>query len=351
MLGLALGCGPVEALRESLEQRAGRALLAVRYGAPAGEPAPPPGHELPWLEVPNPVVGGGAWLELWWSGRRGAVERGRRGDIAWADDGEVLFGALARPLDEGVERAALTAYRELLSLAHERGRPHLLRMWNYLPGINREDAPSAAGERGGVERYRAFNAGRAHAFVERYGAEAAARFSASSAVGSSGAELRIAFAAARAPGRHVENPRQVSAWLYPPLYGPVAPTFARATRLPPALGGGLLLSGTASVLGHETRFPGELAPQLEETLVNIDAVLDAAAAAEGRPEGPLGGAGARFDLVKVYLRERGDFDAVRSALAARWPAATPVLYLEADICRGDLRLEIEGVALDALRPS
>jgi chorismate lyase/3-hydroxybenzoate synthase len=197
------------------------------------------------------------------------------------------------------------------------------------------------------ERYRLFNAGRARAFAERCGAGAAeVRFSASSAVGAPGEELRTAFLAAASPALHLENPRQTRAYRYPRAYGPAPPSFSRATVASVELGGAFFLSGTASIVGHETRHAGSIARQLEETLANIGTMIEEARAASGRSIPPL----ARFDLVKVYLRHAAHLAPVRAALAGALEPGTPALFLEADICRSDLLVEIEGVAALATDP-
>jgi chorismate lyase/3-hydroxybenzoate synthase len=304
-------------------------LLAVGYGAPGGDWGR---SASPWLAVPNRVLGGGASVELWRSPR--PVRWFRRGTLAWAEDGDLLAGCLLRPASGDVEAATRDHFAELLELLAARGYPHLLRVWNYLPAIN-------AGE-GDEETYRRFNAGRARAFAERFGEEGAPRrYPAASTVGTPGVDLRTAFLACVAPPERVENPRQVRAYRYPPRYGRVAPSFSRATVAPPGLAGALFLSGTASIAGHETRFAGSVEDQLAETLVNLEAVIEAARPASPRPPAPLAG----LDLVKVYLRHAGDAARVRAALARALDPATPVVLLEADICRRDLLIEIDGFAL------
>jgi hypothetical protein len=47
--------------------------------------------------------------------------------------------------------------------------------------------------------------------------------------------------------------------------------------------------------------------------------------------------------MKVYLRELADQPAVAALLTAEL-GAVPTLYLEGDICRPELRLEIEAIA-------
>jgi hypothetical protein len=76
-------------------------------------------------------------------------------------------------------------------------------------------------------------------------------------------------------------------------------------------------------------------------LRNVEQVLERARLASARDLPGLGG----FDLVKVYLRDRDRLDAVTGALASALGTETPVLVLEADICRTDLLVEIDGFAL------
>ncbi len=133
------------------------------------------------------------------------------------------------------------------------------------------------------------------------------------------------------PGTQVENPRQVSAYRYPPAYGPKSPSFSRGTVPPPDWGRAFFLSGTASVVGHATTHVGEPLGQLEETLSNIGALLDGPAA----DAGAKCGGSLRFDLLKIYLRRPEHFPAIRDALAPRLDPATVAVYLQADICRAE----------------
>ncbi len=324
---LGLTFGPAAAVETELARAGERALLVARYGAPAAA-APCAG---PLLDVPNRRLDGGAALEFWWSDRE--VTRGRNGAVDWAEDGVTLAGAVRWPLADALESETREHFGELLDLLAARGYPHLQRVWNYLPGINDEQA--------GVERYRLFNAGRARAFEERFGERAAeARYSSSSAVGAPGDELVTGFIAARSPGRHLENPRQTPAFRYPAIYGPKSPSFCRATLTPAAAGPLLFLSGTASIVGHESRWPGEVEAQLDETLRNVEALAAGAERAAGCPVPRLDG----FALVKTYVRDASDGPAIRAALARRGVRPESALFLEADICRAELALEIEGVA-------
>jgi chorismate lyase/3-hydroxybenzoate synthase len=98
------------------------------------------------------------------------------------------------------------------------------------------------------------------------------------------------------------------------------------------------VSGTASIVGHETIHLGDVAAQTRETMVNIGALLDEA----NRIAGSARYSAADLKL-KVYVRRPEDLPAIKAALSLTLSAATHILYLQADVCRGDLLVEIEAV--------
>jgi len=306
---------------------AGDLLLAIGYGV---EAAPPGASETPWLAVPNRVLAPGASVERWRSSQ--PVRSGRHGTIAWSEDGEVLAGTARRQVGGDLAADTRAHFRDLLEAIAERGYPYLLRIWNYLPRIN-----EGAGD---DERYRLFNIGRAQAF-ERWLGSRESGFPSSSAVGTPGDDLRTAFLASARPPLQLENPRQTSAFRYPTEYGPQAPSFARATLASCRSGDALFLAGTASIVGHETRHRDSVTAQLEETLRNVETMIESARDMAKDRIPPL----AEFGLVKVYLRHAEHLGIVRTQLARVLRPETPTLYLEADICRSDLLIEIEGLTL------
>ena len=254
------------------------------------------------------------------------VQMFARGGIRGAHNGHVMYGTIA--IAEGdLERNARRMYGEIIEAVRESGYPHLLRLWNHIEGINRETD--------GLERYKRFCVGRADAFTSA--GYANGDLPAASGVGMSGAGLAIAFLASRTPAVHVENPRQVSAYDYPACYAPRSPSFARATVAQFGNATMIFVSGTASVVGHETVHIGNAAAQLDETLRNLDEVIACAANRAGRT--------ASFrdsSTAKLYVRNRADAPAIVERLRDAAPE-TSVLVVEADICRADLLLEIEAV--------
>jgi chorismate lyase/3-hydroxybenzoate synthase len=264
-------------------------IVRIAYGAPAADA----------LFVPVRPLGSMSAVEEW-----------------PLPDG-TIFGAVTVDDSRSLEEATREIYARLISEVREAGYPYFLRIWNYVGGINAHDA--------GRERYQLFCAGRHDAFVGA-GYHHDVDLPAASAVGMPGRGLVVQYLAAREPGVQVENPRQVAAYAYPARYGPKSPSFSRAT----VWNGTVFVSGTSSVVGHATAHAGDVEAQLDETLRNIEVVL----AQTGRSL-------ANVIAAKTYVRRAADYDTIARKLEG---VLASNLFLEADICRPDLLLEIETVA-------
>ena len=252
--------------------------------------------------------------------------------IHCAMNDEVLFGALQ--LEEGpstlLDTVTYTAYRRLLVQVRALGYPHLLRVWNYFPHINRES--------NGLERYQRFCAGRHQALAEGL-CDFPRTLPAGTAVGTMSGPLKIHFLAARQPGTHVENPRQVSAYEYPSVYGPRSPSFARASLRHSISGSHLLIAGTASVVGHVSVHLGDPYKQTLEIIHNLNTLLTHTEQLHGITRGQWYGQA----LFKIYIRYPEHFATIRVILKEQLPSHTQVLYLQGEMCRSELLLEIEGI--------
>lgn len=257
--------------------------------------------------------------EIWRT--TGAVTQGHDGAVAWRRNEHLLFGWTTASMAEDDVAATYSCYRALFACAGNNGYPHLLRIWNFLPGINEGV--------GDAERYKRFCQGRAQAFDESELARE--QYPAGTAIGTrADSRFLVYFLASTQPGKRVENPRQVNAPQYPRQYGPRSPRFARGMAWPGRDASMLLVSGTASIVGHESRHGAEVEHQFEETWRNLDALCHNAG-------------GAAPVALRVYLRHQRDYPRVRRLLEERLDRRVPVVYLHADICRAELMLEIEGV--------
>lgn len=319
-----LDATPAQALAED------DTLAVFGFGADAAH------HDDPrYLRVPLQPAGDRR-LERWRG--NGPVACGREGDLAWSEDGALQFGVIevdepeplpGEPVNGEIGRAAEYLYRKLIAFTAQRGYPHLLRVWNYLDGITLGH--------GDEERYRVFCVGRAAGLGEF----PIARLPAATAIGrvDGARRVQVYWLASRTPGAPLENPRQVSAYRYPRQYGPQSPSFARAMLPPLPAQMPLLLSGTAAVVGHESRHAESVLAQLEETLANFDSLLGAAR--QHRPGLPA--AFGPDSRLKVYVRDLADIPRVAAELDRRFGPRVPRILLHAAVCRHELLVEIDGV--------
>ena len=270
-----------------------------------------------------PVLAGDAVENLF----RAVQPAGRNGALTLFRAEHWLLGAATVPLITGLEDAAHQLYGNIFQAT--RGR-HLARIWNYVPAIN-EPGP------GGMENYRFFCRGRSLAFEEHFGRGFNARLPAASAVGSKSAGLTVVFAACDTPPRHVENPLQTPAYAYPGEHGPRPPSFARATVVPGLDHATVFISGTAAIRGHVTVAPDSTRDQLACTLENLHELSRACGLRSDLDQG--GGPRRHF---KVYVRHAADQPLVAAMLEGRLLVKTDrVSYLQAEICRAPLLVEIE----------
>jgi hypothetical protein len=231
-----------------------------------------------------------------------------------------------------LEAAAGQLYRSLFAVTAGR---HLYRIWNYVPQINAQAQ--------GLENYRRFCRGRSLAFEQHFGRDFRFRLPAASAVGSVAGPLAVGFLAGSVEPRHFENPRQVPAFEYPRAYGPRPPSFSRATAVAVEGGRRIFVSGTAAIRGHASIAADDLERQLACAVENLRLMGEATGA--GRD---LGAPGRWRRGFKVYLRRPADLDLVKHRLELELLRTEDrVSYLQADICRADLLLEIEAVLTES----
>jgi chorismate lyase / 3-hydroxybenzoate synthase len=247
-------------------------------------------------------------------------------DVVFLDD--LLLGAIRLPASN-IEVSTTTAYEVIFKTLSDFPGFRLIRLWNFLPAINIEED--------GLERYRRFSRAR-HDVFKSAGYQMSDDLPAACAVGSQGEDLVIHFLAGKGTLTAIENPRQISAYRYPPLYGPKSPSFTRAMLHETPEGRQLFLSGTASIVGHETLHPGDALNQTEVTLDNVEALL----AAAGYPPLDAIGNGSTWC---IYVRDPSDLATIQHVVRSRLHPDAEVLYLEGDICRRDLVVEIEGTIL------
>jgi chorismate lyase/3-hydroxybenzoate synthase len=168
-----------------------------------------------------------------------------------------------------------------------------------------------------------------------------------SGVGHYGSDLVIHGLASLNPSCPVENPRQVPSYRYSKKYGALPPCFARATRLETKRGRWLLVGGTASIRGEESKHHDDLESQTAETLANLAAVVAAGESGSLSVETSMNERGrllGRFGQICIYHRRREDRAFIEDRLPCVFSRAEVIEVSMADLCRPSLLIEIEGLA-------
>ncbi len=151
--------------------------------------------------------------------------------------------------------------------------------------------------------------------------------------------MQIYFMAGTLPATHLGNPRQVHAYEYPQDYGPRSPSFARATLSRSETHSQLYIAGTASVVGHTSQHVGLPKEQTLQTIQNLRALIaHAEDVAHRHFTGPQS-----ESLYKVYVRDAAHLFEVREALRSFPFSSKQVLFLQGELCRKELLVEIEGL--------
>jgi enamine deaminase RidA (YjgF/YER057c/UK114 family) len=106
------------------------------------------------------------------------------------------------------------------------------------------------------------------------------------------------------------------------------------------------VSGTASIVGEKVAHPGDVRAQAEETFDNIAALLDGENFAR---HGWPGVSAGLMDMVcaRVYVKDAGMGEICRAVCERRLPPC-PTVYVQADICRPELLVEVEGLVFRRL---
>lgn len=280
--------------------------------------------------LPMPCLHGPC-VQLWEA--TGDVHHGHAHGLDYARTGDVLMAIAQLPESRLTQMAdaSFDLYRRIDALLAEPGcasdlgeRFALWRVWHFLAGITQG--------RSDEERYRQFSLGRHRAVATMPGFEH--RLPAATAVGMADGGLRVLLLAGVGVPQQVENPRQVSAFHYPRDYGPRSPSFSRAVWLPwqdGEMAGELIASGTASIVGHQSRHAGALLDQWQEVQRNL-------ASLQQQIPGTRPWA---LDYMTVYLRDGAAWPQLRTWLPAVDLAR--ISLVEADICRTDLDIEAEAL--------
>lgn len=276
------------------------------------------------------VLGSNLFAQYWFTDKE--VKQSRYKNVHYAFNQQMLFGHIQLPCSSQDDFQQLTEqlYQEVFECLKNTGCRHLLRTWNYFPGITKTTAAHKQ-----INRYELFCSGRLRA-MQASGIDNKI-YPAATVIGNQNGYLQIYFLASDTPGIAVENPRQTSAYHYPVTDSYTQPIFSRGILKVWGNRIHFYVSGTASIVGYETLHINDVCAQLNEAINNVETLV---AHANDQHQTQLN---AQDDLLymKVYIRHCKDAAHIKQVLAARLSSNTPRILLLGDMCRDNLLVEIE----------
>jgi len=221
---------------------------------------------------------------------------------------------------------------------------YIVRQWNYIGHITDTE--------NGLQNYQAFNDARSLFYK---GAKWNHGYPAATGIGMECRGVVVSLIAMTNPieGQIVpiNNPLQVPAFAYSEslLIGrqtemttKATPKFERAKVIATEAGAVCFISGTAAIRGEMSMKEMSAGLQTTQTIENILHLISPQNLI--RQGVTATNANVKVSSLRVYIKHKEDFDAVKAEVEKIW-SQLPVIYLQAGICRKELLVEIEGIAM------
>ena len=219
----------------------------------------------------------------------------------------------------------------------------VVRQWNYIGNI--------VAHRDGKQNYQEFNDARSHYYGKGRWQNG---YPAATGIGVSSEGVIVGCIALKksepqARGIYpIDNPLQVAAHIYSKKVliddrcnaVKSTPKFERAKVVETERGACCFISGTAAIRGEESCEAQSARLQTEMTIQNIDHLVSA----ENLARCGCGEYEWNYAKIHVYIKHAEDYDQVRMVVEEAYPQL-PVVYSVADVCRGELLVEIEGILI------
>ena len=223
----------------------------------------------------------------------------------------------------------------------------IVRQWNYIERITDT-------ETSGRQRYQIFNDARSRFYRQSTWENG---YPAATGIGTQAGGVLVGLDAVYPAGKgsetkiiRVDNPLQVAAHRYSQqvlignkdslLAEKTTPKFERAKAISYGDKAMVYISGTAAIRGEESLREADIARQTIMTCENIEYLISAA---NLRQSGMPAQEDAALSHLRIYLKHPHDRPAVEQILKERY-GPLPIIYMEADICRDELLIEMEGTA-------
>ena len=245
---------------------------------------------------------------------------------------------------DSITEASVRAFETALQILGEEGlsMENIIRQWNYIENIAFVKKTGEASQ-----NYQDFNDVRA-SYYDRV--QFKNGYPAATGIGQNTGGVIISFIALSESDiisiKPIANPGQIDAHKYSELVlegkspKKCTPKFERAKLVTIGNRKYIYVSGTASILGEKTVHVGDVEKQTRTTIENIKRLFS------GENQKRLGldfeVSKIQFSHLRVYVKHRSDIPAVEKICDEELNCKSS-LFLESDVCREDLLVEIEGV--------
>jgi len=254
----------------------------------------------------------------------------------------MMEGVCGDNFTDSVEQQATVAFRKIESILSTENIPiqNIVRQWNYIGRITEMTDH--------IQNYQAFNDARAHFYEKTFWKHG---YPAATGIGMccNGVVVSL-IAVASSPSTQIipiDNPLQIPAFAYSvdQLIGEsktpkLTPKFERAKVVQTESGTICFVSGTAAIRGEKSMAEVDAAQQTQQTIENIERLISTE---NLNRQDVACKSGLNITNLRVYLKYWEDIEAIRQVVDKHWKGR-PAVYLQADICRKELLLEIEAIA-------
>lgn len=229
-----------------------------------------------------------------------------------------------------IGQQAEEAFRMLTEVLRQEGFPmnEIIRQWNYIERITAFD--------GADQHYQAFNNVRSEFYARTQWSNG---YPAATGIGANlgGILIDVDAAVFKTPdcfATPIDNKLQIAAHAYSAQVlenanqKKTTPKFERAKSMTFGNRRLIYISGTAAIRGEETLVGVGLERQLHITMENIAELIG-----EAKPQ-----------MLRVYLKHPDDYETAHR-LMEEYKLGIPISYMWADVCRDELLIEIEGIAI------
>ena len=219
----------------------------------------------------------------------------------------------------------------------------IVRQWNYIGKITEIN--------NNIQNYQAFNDARAH-FYEKDDWKNIG-YPAATGIGTELSSVMVSLIAVSANSDiqilPIDNPLQTAAYEYSQsvLIGEDCrckenPKFERAKLVQNGSGLVCFISGTAAIQGEESICNFDISLQTRQTIETIRFLISPE---NLRQQGIDKTNSLELVSLRVYIKKKAHFERTKKEIEYVWPNV-PVIYLQADICRRELLVEVEALAVD-----